>query len=238
MPTVSQLKVKIFADGADKAGMLDMYKNPHVKGFTTNPSLMRKAGVTDYEAAARDIVKAIPDRSISFEVFADDFAEMERQARRITTWGKHVSVKIPITNTKRESALPLVRKLSQEGIALNVTAIFTLEQVQGVVDAAKGGAPCFVSVFAGRIADTGLDPVPIMAESVKRLRSAPNTELIWASPRELLNIFQADEIGCQVITVTNDIIKKLSLVGKDMNEYSLETVKTFYEDGKAAGYKI
>jgi transaldolase len=238
MPTVSQLKVRIFADGADKAGMLDMYKNPWVKGFTTNPSLMRKAGVTDYESAARDIVRAIPDRSISFEVFADDFSEMERQARRITTWGKHVSVKIPITNTRRESALPLVHRLSQEGIALNVTAIFTLEQVQGVVDAAKGGAPCFVSVFAGRIADTGVDPVPVMAESVKRLRSAPNTELIWASPRELLNIFQADEIGCQVITVTNEIIKKLPLVGKDMNEYSLETVKTFYEDGKAAGYKL
>lgn len=238
MPSVNQLKVKIFADGADKAGMLDMYKNPHVKGFTTNPSLMRKAGVTDYEAAARDIIKAIPDRSISFEVFADDFAEMERQARRITTWGKHVSVKIPITNTKTESALPLVRKLSQDGIALNVTALFTLEQVQGVVDAVKGGAPCFVSVFAGRIADTGIDPVPIMAESVKRLREAPNTALIWASPRELLNIFQADEIGCQVITVTNDIIKKLSLVGKDMNEYSLETVKMFYDDGKAAGYKL
>ena len=238
MPSVNHLKVKIFADGADKAGMLDMYKNPHVKGFTTNPSLMRKAGVTDYEVAAKDIVKAIPDRSISFEVFADDFAEMERQGRRITTWGKHVSVKIPITNTKRESALPLVRKLSQEGIALNVTAIFTLEQVQGVVDAVKGGAPCFVSVFAGRIADTGIDPVPIMAESVKRLQGAPNTELIWASPRELLNIFQADEIGCQVITVTNDIIKKLSLVGKDMNEYSLETVKAFYDDGKAAGYKL
>ena len=238
MPSVSQLKVKIFADGADRAGMLDMYENPHVKGFTTNPSLMRKAGVTDYEKAAKDIVKAIPDRSISFEVFADDFAEMERQARRITTWGKHVSVKVPITNTKGESALPLVRKLSREGIALNVTAIFTIEQVQGVVDAVKGGAPCFVSVFAGRIADTGVDPVPIMAESVKRLSVAPNTELIWASPRELLNVFQADEIGCQVITVTNDIIKKLALVGKDMNEYSLETVRTFYEDGKAAGYRL
>jgi transaldolase len=238
MPSVSQLKVKIFADGADKTGMLDMYKNPHVKGFTTNPTLMRKAGVTDYEAAARDIVKAIPDRSISFEVFADDFAEMERQARKITTWGKHVSVKIPITNTKKESAIPLVRKLSQDGIALNVTAMFTLEQVQDVVNAVKGGAPCFVSVFAGRIADTGIDPVPIMAESVKRLKASPNTELIWASPRELLNIFQADEIGCQVITVTNDIIKKLSLVGKDMDEYSLETVKMFFDDGKAAGYKI
>jgi len=238
MPTVDQLKVKIFADGADKAGMLEMYKRPYVKGFTTNPTLMRKAGVTDYEAAARDILAEIPDRSISFEVFADDFSEMERQARRITTWGQHVSVKIPITNTKKESALPLVRKLSQDGIALNVTAIFTLEQVQAVVDAVKGGAPCYVSVFAGRIADTGIDPVPIMAESVKRLQAAPNTELIWASPRELLNIFQADEIGCQVITVTNDIIKKLSLVGKDMDEYSLETVKMFYEDGKAAGFSL
>jgi len=238
MPTVSQLKVKIFADGADKAGMLEMYKNPHVKGFTTNPTLMRKAGVTDYEAAAKEMLAAIPDRSISFEVFADDFSEMERQARRITTWGKHVSVKIPITNTKKESAIPLVRKLSQDGIALNVTAMFTLDQVQDVVDAVKGGAPCFVSVFAGRIADTGVDPLPIMAESVKRLRAAPNTELIWASPRELLNIFQADEIGCHVITVTNDIVKKLSLVGKDMNEYSLETVKMFYNDGKAAGYKL
>jgi transaldolase len=238
MPSVSQLKVKIFADGADKAGMVEMYKNPNVKGFTTNPTLMRKAGVTDYEAAAKEILAAIPDRSISFEVFADDFAEMERQARRITTWGKHVSVKIPITNTKKESAIPLVRKLSQDGIALNVTAMFTLQQVQAVVDAVKGGAPCFVSVFAGRIADTGTDPVPIMAESVKRLKAAPNTELIWASPRELLNIFQADEIGCHVITVTNDIIKKLSLVGKDMDEYSLETVKMFYDDGKAAGYKL
>ena len=238
MPTVDQLKVKIFADGADKSGMLEMYKHPHVKGFTTNPTLMRKAGVTDYEAAAKDILAAIPDRSISFEVFADDFSEMERQGRRIATWGKHVSVKIPITNSKKESAIPLVRRLSQDGIALNVTALFTLEQVQEVVDAVKGGAPCFVSVFAGRIADTGIDPVPIMAESVKRLKAAPNTELIWASPRELLNIFQADEIGCHVITVTNDIIKKLSLVGKDMNEYSLETVKMFYDDGKAAGYKL
>jgi transaldolase len=238
MPSVKELKVKIFADGADKAGMLEMYKNPNVSGFTTNPTLMRKAGVTDYEAAAKDILAAIPDRSISFEVFADDFSEMERQARRIATWGKHVSVKIPITNTKKESAIPLVRKLSQEGVALNVTAMFTLDQVQDVVDAVKGGAPCYVSVFAGRIADTGIDPVPVMAESVKRLKAAPNTQLIWASPRELLNIFQADEIGCHVITVTNDIIKKLSLVGKNMNEYSLETVQMFYDDGKAAGYKL
>ena len=190
------------------------YRNPHIKGFTTNPTLMRKAGIADYEAFARDILSVIPDRSISFEVFADDFDEMERQARRIASWGKMVSVKIPITNTKRESSIPLVRKLSHDGIALNVTAMFTLQQVRDVVDAVKGGAPCFVSVFAGRIADTGRDPVPLMAEAVKLLKEAPNTALIWASPRELLNIFQADDIGCHVITVTNDILKKLSLVGK------------------------
>jgi transaldolase len=235
---VDQLKVRIFADGAEKAGMLEMYRKPFVKGFTTNPTLMSKVGVSNYEAFAKDIIAAIPDRSISFEVFADDFTEMERQARRIAPWGKHVSVKIPITNTKGESAIALVRKLSQDGVALNVTAMFTLKQVQDVVDAVKGGAPCFVSVFAGRVADTGRDPVPLMAEAVRMLKAAPNTALIWASPRELLNVFQADEIGCHVITVTNDIIKKLSLVGKDMDEYSLETVKMFYEDGKAAGYML
>jgi transaldolase len=235
---VSQLKVEVFADGADRAGMLEMYAKPFVKGFTTNPTLMRKAGVSDYEAFAKEILAAIPDRPISFEVFADDFAEMERQARRITTWGKNVSVKIPITNTKQEISIALVRKLSRDGIALNVTALFTLEQVQAVVDAVKGGAPCYVSVFAGRIADTGRDPVPLMAAALDKLKAAPNTKLIWASPRELLNIFQADEIGCHVITVTNDILKKLSLVGKNMEEYSLETVKMFYEDGKAAGYSL
>ncbi len=238
MKTVDQLKVKIFADGADKAGMLEMYRKPFVKGFTTNPTLMRKAGVSDYETFAKDIIAAIPDRSISFEVFADDFTEMERQARRIAPWGKNISVKIPITNTKGESAIPLVKKLSQDGVALNVTAMFTLKQVQDVVDAVKGGAPCFVSVFAGRVADTGRDPVPLMAEAVRILRAAPNTALIWASPRELLNVFQADDIGCHVITVTNDIIKKLSLVGKDMDQYSLETVKMFYDDGKAAGFTL
>ncbi|MEA2992984.1 MAG: transaldolase [Alphaproteobacteria bacterium] len=238
MKKVSELTVKIFADGAAKAGMLEMYANPYIKGFTTNPSLMRKVGVSDYEAFAKEIVAAIPDRPISFEVFADDFGEMERQARRIATWGKHVSVKIPITNTKKESAAPLVQKLSQDGIRLNVTAIFTIEQVQAIVDAVRGGAHCYISVFAGRIADTGLDPVPLMAESVRRMKAAPNSELIWASPRELLNIYQADAIGCHVITVTNDVIKKLPLVGKDLEEYSLETVKMFFDDGKAAGYKL
>jgi transaldolase len=238
MKPVSQLKVEIYADGADKASMLEMYAKPFVKGFTTNPTLMRKAGVSDYEVFAKDIVAAIPNRSISFEVFADDFADMERQARRITKWGKNVSVKIPITNTKRESSVPLVHKLSLDGIPLNVTAMFTLAQVQDVVDAVIGGAACYVSVFAGRVADTGRDPVPLMAAAVKKLQAAPNAKLIWASPRELLNIFQADDIGCHVITVTNDIIKKLSLIDKDMDEYSLETVKMFYDDGKAAGYKL
>ena len=235
---MKKIKIKLFADGANLDEMTAMCRDPRIVGFTTNPTLMRKAGVTEYEAFAREIVAAIPDRPISFEVFADEFPEMERQARRIATWGKHVSVKIPITNTKRESTMPLVRKLSHDGIGLNVTAMFTLAQVEAVVDAVRGGAPCYVSVFAGRIADTALDPVPIMTAAVERLRAAPNTRLIWASPRELLNIFQADDIGCHVITVTNDILKKLSLVGKDQGEYSLETVKMFYEDGKAAGYKL
>jgi transaldolase len=235
---IHDLNVEIFADGADKAGMLEMYAKPFVKGFTTNPTLMRKAGVSNYEAFAKDIVAAIPDRSISFEVFADDFVEMERQARRIAKWGKNVSVKIPISNTKNESSVGLIRKLSHDGIALNVTALFTLDQVQDVLDAVKGGAPCYVSLFAGRVADTGRDPVPLMTVAIKKLKAAPNTKLIWASPRELLNIFQADEIGCHVITVTNDILKKLPLAGKNMNEYSLETVKMFYEDGRAAGYSL
>jgi len=238
MKSIDELKVQIFADGADKAGMLEMYRHSHIKGFTTNPTLMRKAGIADYERFARDIVAAIPDRPISFEVFADEFDDMERQARRITGWGKHVSVKIPITNTRRESSASLVEKLSQDGIALNVTAMFTLAQVRAIVEAVRGGAPCYISIFAGRIADTGTDPLPVMRAALEQMRAAPNTQLIWASPRELLNIFQADDIGCHVITVTNDILKKLSLVGKDQDEYSLETVKMFYDDGKAAGFKI
>jgi transaldolase len=238
MKTISDLKVAIFADGAEKTGMLEMYANPHIKGFTTNPSLMRKAGINDYEHFARQILQEIPDRPISFEVFADDFAEMARQARKIASWGKNVRVKIPITNTRRESAVPLCQRLTKEGIPLNVTALFTLEQVQAVVDAVTGGAPTYVSIFAGRIADTGIDPVPLMAEAVRRLTRAPNAELIWASPRELLNIFQADAIGCHVITVTNDILKKLSLVGKDLGEYSLETVEMFYKDGRDAAFVL
>jgi transaldolase len=238
MKTVSDLRVAIFADGAEKAGMLEMYAKPYIRGFTTNPTLMRKAGIADYESFARDILQAIPDRPISFEVFADDFSEMARQARKIATWGDNIRVKIPISNTRRESAVRLCERLTQEGIPLNVTAIFTLEQVQAVVNAVKGGAPTYVSVFAGRVADTGRDPVPLMAEAVRRLAAAPNAELIWASPRELLNIFQADEIGCHIITVTNDILQKLSLVGKDLADYSLDTVEMFYNDGRAAGFAL
>jgi transaldolase len=235
---ISQLRVKLFADGADKAGMLEMYRLPYIHGFTTNPTLMRKAGIKDYEAFARDILREIPDRPISLEVFADDFSEMERQARIIAGWGKNVYVKIPVTNTKGESAAPLVKRLSQEGIRLNITALLTLTQVRTTCEAIRGGAPACVSVFAGRIADTGCDPVPIMAAAVEMLRDIPGAELIWASPRELLNVMQADAVGCHIITATTDILKKLSLVDKDHTEYSLETVKMFYSDAVASGFTL
>jgi transaldolase len=238
MTRLEELKVKIFADGAEKAGMLEMYAKPYIKGFTTNPTLMHKAGLTDYRAFARDIVEAIPDRPISFEVFSDEFDEMERQAREIATWGDNVYVKIPVTNTRREPAYELVRRLANEGVKLNITAIMTIDQVRNVVDAVKDGAPSCVSVFAGRIADTGRDPVPIMTDCVDILRAAPKSELIWASPRELLNIIQADAIGCHIITVTNDILKKLPLIGKDLGDYSLDTVKMFFDDGRKAGFSL
>jgi len=238
MTTLADLKVKLFADGADKAGMVEMYRKPFVKGFTTNPTLMRKAGITDYRGFAREILAAIPDRPISFEVFSDEFDEMERQAREIATWGENVYVKIPVSNTRREMAYDLVRALSHEGVKVNVTAMLTLDQVRNVADALKGGAPANVSVFAGRIADTGVDPVPIMAESVRILEDMPNAELIWASPRELLNVFQADSIGCHIITATNDILKKLDLIGKDLADYSLDTVKMFFNDARAAGFSL
>ncbi|MEA2163643.1 MAG: transaldolase [Thermoanaerobaculia bacterium] len=238
MKRIEELTVKIFADGADKAGMLEMYAKPYIKGFTTNPTLMHKAGLTDYRAFARDILEAIPDRPISFEVFSDEFDEMERQARAIAAWGENVYVKIPVTNTRSEPAYDLVRRLSNDGVKLNITAIMTIEQVGNVVESVKDGAPSCISVFAGRIADTGRDPVPIMIECVSILRAAPRVELIWASPRELLNIFQADDIGCHIITVTNDILKKLALVGKDLGDYSLDTVKMFYDDGRKAGFTL
>ena len=238
MKAVEELNVKIFADGAEMGGMLEMYAKAYIKGFTTNPTLMHKAGLTDYRAFAHSLVEAIPDRHISFEVFSDELDEMERQAREIATWGDHVYVKIPVTNTRREPAYELVRRLAHSGVKVNVTAIMTNEQVRAVVDAVRGGAPSCVSVFAGRIADTGRDPVPIMTNCVEMLQDAPGAELIWASPRELLNIFQADEIGCHIITVTNDILKKLALVGKDLADYSLDTVRMFFEDGRKAAFTL
>jgi transaldolase len=238
MHPINQLKVKIFADGADKAGMLEMYAKPYIKGLTTNPTLMRKAGIVNYKEFAKDILKAIPDRPISFEVFSDEFPEMERQALEIADWGDNVYVKIPVTNTKREPSYELVEKLVERGVKVNVTALMTLSQVRDVVAALDPTVPSYVSVFAGRIADTGRDPVPLMAEAVQILKLNPRAELIWASPRELLNIFHANEIGCHVITVTNDILKKLSLVGFDLDDYSLETVKMFHTDAAAAGFKL
>ena len=238
MKPLSELRVKIFADGADKAGMLEMYRNPFIRGFTTNPTLLRKAGVSDYQAFALDILKAIPDRPISFEVFSDEFEEMELQARKISSWGKNVYVKIPVTNTRRESSVKLIRRLSQAGVKLNITAMMTLDQVREVSTALEGGPPAYVSIFAGRIADTGREPVPLMTAAVEMLRLYPHIELIWASPRELLNIFQADLIGCPIITVTNDVLKKLDLIGKDLHDFSLETVKMFREDALKAGYVL
>jgi transaldolase len=238
MNSLADLKVKIFGDGADKATILELYRQPHIKGFTTNPTLMRKAGVSDYEAFAHDILASIRDRPISFEVFADDFPEMERQARKIATWGRNVYVKIPVTNTRREPALDLIAKLASDQIQLNVTAMMTLDQVRDVCAALKGGAPACVSLFAGRVADTGRDPVPMMQAAMEIVRMYPNVELIWASPRELLNIFQADAIGCHIITVTNDILQKLALVGKDLHDYSLDTVKMFYQDAQKSGFNL
>lgn len=232
------LKIKIFADGANINDMLEAYKNKIVDGFTTNPTLMKKAGVTDYEKFAKDVLAQIKDRSISFEVFSDDFADMERQARKIGNWAKNIHVKIPITNTKGQSSCPLIKKLSAEGIPLNVTAILTLDQVREVAASLNPKVSSIVSVFAGRIADTGVDPVPMMKECANILKPLPQAELLWASSREVFNIIQAEECGCRIITVTPDILKKLSMLGKDLKELSLDTVKLFYDDGQKAGYKI
>lgn len=238
MKTLDALKIKIFADGADEADMVEMYRNPVIKGFTTNPTLMRKAGVVDYQAFASQVLRAIPDRPISFEVFADDFAEMEDQAHEIASWGTNVYVKVPVTNTKGESSYQLTKRLAAAGVKLNVTALMTTAQVREMADGLAGGPHCYISVFAGRIADTGRDPLPLMAQALELLSMSPNIELIWASPRELLNVFQADAIGCHVITATNDILRRLSLVGKDLSEYSLDTVRMFYDDAQKADYKI
>lgn len=235
---LAALKVKLFADGADRAGMVEMYRNPWIKGFTTNPTLMRKAGISDYEKFAHGIIQAIPDRPISFEVFSDEFVTMKRQAQTIAQWGSNVYVKIPVTNTRAESSVPLIRELAQQGIRLNITAMLTLDQVRDVSAALATGASSYVSVFAGRIADTGRDPIPLMAAAVQLINQYPNQELIWASPRELLNVFQADAIGCHIITATNDILKKLALVGRDLHDYSLDTVKMFYNDAQSAGFTL
>ena len=236
---VSLEKIKIFADGASVPSILESAKNPRIAGFTTNPTLMRKDGVSDYRAFAREVLAHVKTQPISFEVFADEFTEMRRQALEIKTWADNVYVKIPITNTRRESAIPLVKELASSGVKLNVTAICTLEQVRDTAAALAGGAPSVVSVFAGRIADTGRDPVPLMREALGICRAAgKGIELLWASPRELLNIIQAAEVGCDIITVTPDLLKKLSLVGKDLGDYSLETVQMFFRDAQAAGYKL
>jgi transaldolase len=238
MSHLDDLRIKIFADGADFQHIIELYKNPKVKGFTTNPSLMRKAGVTDYEDFARRVLAAIPDRPVSFEVFADDIPGMIEQGRLIASWGKNVNVKIPVTNTEAVFCGPVIKTLSGSGIIVNVTALMTSQQVETVAACLNPNVPAIISVFAGRIADTGRDPIPLMQECLKALRGYPKAQLLWASPRELLNIFQADEIGCHVITVTGDMLAKLSLVGKDLNEYSLETVNMFRRDAVAAGFAI
>ena len=238
MTQLDGLRIKIFADGADLAGIKAMYAKPWIKGFTTNPTLMRKAGVADYKAFALEVLKAVPDRPVSFEVLADEFDEMERQALEIASWGHNVNVKVPVTNTKREFAGPLIHRLANAGVKLNITAVMTLEQVRDIVDHLVPRTPAIISVFAGRIADTGADPVPVMQEALTIMRARPRAELLWASPRELLNIVQADEIGCHIITATNDILNKLPLLGKNHSDYSLETVEMFYRDAYSAGYTI
>jgi len=238
MKSIKDLNIQIFADGADKNAMLEMHKKTYIKGLTTNPTLMRKAGILDYRDFCKDILTFIDDKPISFEVFSDDFHEMERQAIEISSWGNNVYVKIPITNTKQQYCYESVRRLANKGVKLNVTALMTLDQVEGVVEVLNYDIPSYVSIFAGRIADTGVDPLPIMSRAVELLKINPRSELIWASPRELLNIMQADQIGCQVITVTKEIINKLELIGYDLKEYSLDTVKMFHNDAVIAGYKL
>jgi transaldolase len=235
---LSELKIKIYADGADKMSMMELAKNPLIKGFTTNPTLMRKAGVTDYSAFAKEVLAEIKDRPVSFEVFSDDFDEMERQARIIASWAPNVYVKIPIMNTQKRSSAPLIKKLAQDGIKLNVTAILTLAQVKETAQALSPKVPAIVSVFAGRVADTGIDPIPLMKESKAVLAPYPQYELLWASPRELLNIYQAEEIRTDIITVTPDILKKAANIGLDHTELSYQTVKMFYDDGQKVGYTL
>ena len=238
MKKTEDLRVKIFSDGADKKDMLDMNSKTFIKGLTTNPSLMKKAGIEDYEAFAKDILSTIKKKPISFEVFSDDFDEMEKQAMKITSWADNVYVKIPVTNTKKESSKELIKRLVEKKVKLNITAIMTLDQVKTVLSVLDNKVPSIISVFAGRIADTGKDPIPLMKECLTEMKINPKSELLWASPRELLNIIQADQIGCHIITATKDIIKKLKLANYDLEDYSLDTVKMFYKDAVDAGFKI
>ena len=232
------LQIKIFADGADRQGILAFYANPLIAGFTTNPTLMRKAGVEQYEAFARDILEVVNDRPISFEVMADDFEDMERQALKIASWGDNVYVKVPVTNTNGDRSDRLILRLADQHVKLNVTALMTVEQTEWVADCLVDGPPACISIFAGRIADTGRDPIPIMTQALEVIRPAGNIELVWASPREVLNIVQADEIGCHIITVTHGLLEKLPTLGRDLTEFSLDTVKMFHRDGEAAGYSV
>jgi transaldolase len=237
--TLLELPIKIFADGAGREGIAALYAKPYIKGLTTNPTLMRKVGITDYEKFAREILEVVKDKPISFEVFSDEFPEMGRQARMIAKWQENVYVKIPITNTRGDSALPLIRELSSEGVKLNLTAILTRPQVEGVAGAVDATVPCVISVFGGRIADTGVDPMPVMKESLQILRGLPKAELLWASVREVLNIFQAAQCGCQIVTVPHDILEKVSqLGGMDLGELSLDTVRMFHKDAGAAGFRL
>ena len=238
MRALNQLAVKIFADSAERSRMLELYAKPYIRGLTTNPTLMRRAGISDYRAFAREILTEITGKPVCFEVLADEFGEMERQALEIASWADNVYVKIPVCNTRRASSAPLIGRLAARGVKLNVTAIMTLAQVRETLSALDATTPSYVSVFAGRIADTGIDPIPLMAQAVEMLRINPRAELVWASSRELLNIFQADAIGCPVITVTADILAKLALIGHDLTEYSLDTIKMFRDDAESAGFSL
>ncbi|HKC60318.1 MAG TPA: transaldolase [Myxococcales bacterium] len=236
--SAQSLKVKIFADGADRAAILELCKDPVIKGFTTNPTLMRKAGVTQYEAFAKDVLREIENRPISFEVFSDEFAEMEAQAMRLASWGENVYVKIPVTNTRGNSSAPVMARLARRGVKVNATALLTVAQVQEVAHALAGGPRSIISVFAGRIADTGVDPLPVMKAALEVVAPYSNIEIIWASPRELFNVVQADQIRCHIITVTPDLLKKLPMLGRDLGEVSLDTVRMFHRDAAAAGYTL
>ena len=238
MKKIEDLKIKIFSDGADKKEMFDMNSRTFIKGFTTNPSLMRKTGIKNYEIFAKDVLSIIKEKPISFEVFSDDFDEMEKQAIKIASWADNVYVKIPITNTKKQNSANLIKRLSEKKVKLNITAIMTLDQVKTAIKMLDKKIPNIISVFAGRIADTGRDPIPIMKDCLNEVKNNPNSKLLWASSRELLNIIQADSIGCHIITVTNDIINKLKLINLDLEEYSLNTVKAFYKDASEANFNI